>query len=194
MKRTANLGILAVLMVAGSVFAASCGGGSGGGTVPAGRTANFTPAQSPAPANSASMQKGTVSGDMFQIEIRVTDVNDFFGTAFHVLFGSSTARFVSMSSSGSFLSGAGITTDIRTAVVQAGDLEVVATRVQDQAGSVQGVDVSGSQLLLTLTFQATANTGGNTFSFESQEACTPTAPPCTPPISLTWHGGTLTAN
>ena len=71
----------------------------------------------------------------------------------------------------------------------------------DGQGQVAGVTATGSQLLMTLSFTATAPTSGNAFTFDTRstrEVTTCPAPPtaCATPGdgTFTWSGGTLVAN
>jgi hypothetical protein len=65
---------------------------------------------------------------------------------------------------------------------------------------VAGIDITGTQLLTTLNFTATAVTSNNPFTFGTaaeRVVTTCPAPPgaCSdvPDASLTWSGGTMTA-
>ena len=63
-----------------------------------------------------------------------------------------------------------------------------------------GVDPTGDDLLLTLSFDASTATAGNVFSFgvaanRLVETCATAVDPCVmvPDGMLTWSGGTMTA-
>ena len=189
---------LAILLGAALVLAPSCGGGGGGGggTTPPGRTATFTPADPTPDANSVTLQAGARSGATFVVRVVVTDVNDFFGTGFRVEFDPASVQFTGFDATASFLRSGGVTDDnlfFEVVSPEAGVLLVSATRLQNDTGTLPGVDVVGSRDLLTLSFTARANTAGNTFSIvEPREVCDPGVPVCTP-IPVTWAGGTLTA-
>lgn len=206
MKRPSSTLCLFVLL--GGLCLAACGGG--GGNVPVigpGLTAAFTPSN-PAPGvNSISMQPGTATDGMFEIEVHVTDIVDFFGAAFRIVFDSATAEFLSFDDSMSFLNASAATVNIRATVDPAdpGRVFVVAT-LQNTVGYVQGITPSAmNDTLLVLTFRATDPTAGNAFTFEtamSREVTTCAfwnmigpQPGC-PEVSatVTWNGGTMTAN
>jgi len=126
----------------------------------------------------------------------VTTITNFFGTGFRLTFNPASASFSGFSAAGSLL-GAGAGTDFQAELVAPGEVAVAATL----QGQVEGVDVAGTQLLVTLNFTATAVTSGNPFTFgiASERVVTtcPTPPAaCTnvPDASLTWSGGTLTAS
>jgi hypothetical protein len=161
--------------------------GSGGGA-----GVNITPAT--ATSGSITIQPGTISGDSFELLITATDISDFFGAAFHLTFDTGSATYDSFDASGSFLEGGGISTQYDVVESTPGDLAVAATRLQNGSGTVAGVDVSGSQTLLALTFTASALTSGNDFNMDTPrevEQCTGTPGACSM-FSATWTGGTMT--
>lgn len=192
---------LLVVLLAGwmSTVAVSCGGGGGGGggVIVPGRTATFTSADSTPAPNSVSLQSAAASGDTVTIRVTVTDVTDFFGTGFRVTYNPTTVVFVSMSSTGSFLRDGGIgaaNLNFTADASSPGILLISATRLQNATGTIDGVDVAASRELVTLTFRATANTGGNPFALpEPREVCDSDQPVCTE-IPVAWVGGTLTAS
>lgn len=161
--------------------------GGGGGV-------GFT-AASPSPAaNTISLQPGSVNGDEVTILVRATNVTDLFGTAFRVTFDGTTADFVGPDSTGSLFLGAGIQTQFSVGEVSNNEIAVVATRVQNMQGTVPGVNVSGTQTIIALTFEATGLTSGNSFTLaQPREACSSasTDDVCVP-IAVNWSGGTLT--
>jgi len=161
--------------------------GSGGGA-----GVNFTPGS--ATAGSITIQPGTISGDSFELLITATDIPDFFGAAIRLLYDPATASFDSFSSAGSFLEGGGVSTQYEVVEFPAGDLAVGATRLQNGSGTVAGVDVTGSQTLLSLSFTATDLTTGNDFSLvmpREVEQCDGSPGGCSM-FSATWAGGTMT--
>ena len=100
MKRPSHP-LLFTVVLTGLVLA-SCGGGGGnvtGGMMGSGLTAAFTPAQTMPGANSVSMSAGTALDDTFQVDVRVTDIVNFFGAAFRVTFDSASAEFLSFDDS-----------------------------------------------------------------------------------------------
>ena len=145
-----------------------------------------------APASgSISLQPGAITGTLYEVLVTVTDVNNFFGAAFRLTFDPLIATFVSSDSSASLLNGAGIMTTFDASLLQAGELAVSAFRQQDMAQSVPGVNVSGSQTLIALTFRAIGTTNGSAFSLTTpREACSPLPGPCDP-LSVSWQGGTF---
>lgn len=166
--------------------------------------ARFAPDE-PAPGpGTVSMQAGPTSNDVFEVKIMVTGVNDFFGAAFRVTYPSASVRFLSADTGDSFLCEAPVDCSdpaqaefIVDAASHPGQVVVSATRLQNEAGTVPGVDVSGSQELLSLTFQATREIAspGQPMGFaDPLEVRDSAQPPPGNEISVTWAGGTITAS
>jgi hypothetical protein len=142
-----------------------------GGTLVVGSDVLFSPLSPTPPAQSVTMQPCGVAGDIVSICIQVTQVTGFFGTGFHVVFQPASAVYVSNDSSRSFLREDGVGTFFTATIVSPGDLAVSATRLQNSAGTVQGVNVESGSLIV-LNFRATASTAGNIFSFgPPREVC-----------------------
>jgi len=190
--------ICSVALAAG--LALSCTGGGGGPLPPVGGgfAAVFTPANPSPGANTLNMGAGMAAGDLFDVEVRVTGITDFFGTAFRITYDPATVTYLNSDSTGSFLA-AGGTLRVDVAPGVAGELLVDVTLL----GQVQGVTVmpTATELLLTLSFQATGATAGNGFDFglaANRVVRTCPAPPtaCADLLdtALTWSGGTMTAN
>jgi len=201
MQRTSirSATIAAILLLSLGSFACGGGGGNAGGGGGGGMlTATFT-AGNPTPgANSVSMAAGAVTGDTFQIVINATDINSFFGTGFRVSFDDLDAEFQSFDDSGSWLLTnvpAGATTNINAAVDSANPGMVVVNATFQ--GMTAGVNLTGTQELLTLTFRALAVSGGNPFTFDGPTTrvvtvCTTMTGVCTDQV-VSWDGGTQTA-
>jgi len=190
--RTAYFALVTLL----ALGALACGGGGGGGVtpLPGPLTATFTPSNSNPGAMTISMD-GSASGANFSVRVNVTDIPDFFGTGFRVTFNPASAQFAGFTSTGSVLEGQPAT-DFQAQLQGGNEVWVDATLV----GQVQGVNVVGTQLLLTLNFRATAATANNPFGFDTAatrvvETCP--APPAgcsdVPEAQLTWSGGSLSA-
>lgn len=145
-----------------------------------------------------SMVSGGASGPAFEVQILATDINEFFGAAFHVIYNPASASFVSHDCSGTFLPTQpanefdcqvnGTTTP--------GVVIVVVTRVGQH---LPGIDAVGSRLLIALTFRATSATAGNAFEFDAAaprivKTCPAPGAACSDLAGVTWSGGTLTAN
>jgi hypothetical protein len=170
-----------------------CGGGGGGGVTPPPSTATFTPYAS-SPANlSVTMQAGEASGETFEVRIAVTGVNDFFGAGFHVLYDPADVEYVSAEDGTSFLWDGGATCDFLYQD-SGGDVAVAATRRQNQAGTIPGVNVTGTRDLVVLTFRALRSVTGSVLEFGTPREVRDSAQPAPGnAIAVTWAGGTLTA-
>jgi len=207
MKRLSSPLIFSVVLA--GLMMVGCGGGGGnvdGGMMGGGLTATFT-GDAPNPAvDSISMVAGTATGDTFQVEIRVGDIIDFFGTAFSIRFDPTTAEYQSFDDSMSLLQNMNYAPDIEIRAdldqVDSGLVTIVATLKNPAMGPIQGIDTSlePTNLLLTLTFRATNPTVGpnhNAFSVDAVRGreilICPAAGMCAPHATPTWNGGTMTA-
>ncbi len=198
MKRRSPL--LALAALAGLALV-SCG--SGGGNVPmmGGAVSPTFTENPPMGLNLITMSAGLVSGDVFQIVIRVPDIDDFYGTAFNVQWDSAATQFLSFEGS---LSPNVLQANAPNILINAGvdpNLARTVTVIATLTDFVQGLDTStqATDVVITLTFQATATTGGTLFTFDPATRFVTT---CTamdtcadiPDMMLTWNGGVLTAN
>jgi hypothetical protein len=200
MKKQHNLYRLvcvAVIMALGALMpACGGGGGGGGGNVQRPLIATFTPAD-PNPGPNTINMGGASSGANFSVRVQVTDTDDFFGAGFRVGFNTATARFVGFSSVGSLLIGQGVGTDFDAQINPNDASQVLVTATIQDNTQPAGIDVAGTQLLITLNFQATAETANNPITFEDPkdvQEC-PIAGQACNEISgaLTWSGGTMSA-
>jgi len=179
----AAVSVLTFLLIA----SAGCGGGSGGGggTVSA-ACANFAGAQAPA-AGWVVARAGTGGGCSARVvEFVVTDVSDVYAGSFTVSFDPTKVSYAGASSTGSFLTSGGVQVSVQQSGAGSGTVTVGITRL----GASTGVNVSGSQVLIRLTFApvAAGTTGltvGSAQLFGSQT-------PPQPKSGLTWSGGTFT--
>jgi hypothetical protein len=147
--------------IALAVAATACGGGGGGsgdgGTTGGPQTGSFVAADPTPPADSVSLQAGTHSGLAVNVNVVVTNVDDFFGTGFRVIYDATVAQYQSFDAAGSFLrdapfdtAGAPLQFDVDASTP--GVLSVSATRLQNAQGSATGVNVAGTRTLLVLRF------------------------------------------
>lgn len=201
MKRMTRQGGMPVILAMLALIGFGCGGGSDGGTtISTGLTATFVASDTTPDPQSITMQPSFQSGAVFHVVIRVTDVQDFFGAAFHVTYDTTKVRFDLLDSSTSFLRDGGIdpVNNLNfTFLAQSGNIAITATRVQDSSGTITGVDVPATgRDLLILEFHALAVTGsassGISFA-DPREVCDSTQPVCTP-ITVTWSGGSVLVN
>jgi hypothetical protein len=169
----------------------SCGGGGGGGGVIVTPDLDFVPDNATPAANTVSMQAGASTLTDFNVEIRVTNIDDFFGAAFHVKFNPAVATFDTASTTGSVLGNPPPQFDV--ADLGGGELAVVASL----QGAVAGIP-NATGLLVTLHFASIAETTNSAFTFtptasRSVQVC-PTAGGACSEVqgSLSWSGGKLT--
>ncbi|MDH3784530.1 MAG: cohesin domain-containing protein [Acidobacteriota bacterium] len=186
------LGILLTLTTA-------CGGGGGGGgaVIPPGLVAAFAGGNPTPGAMTINMTSGPSNGSTFSILVNVTGIPDFFGAAFRVTFNGATASLAGSSAAGSFIDVGGATVNFNAVESTPGTVLVNATR----QGMVAGVSPAATDLLITLTFNADAATGGNVFTFgtaaDREVRTCATANGVCPALNdnmLTWSGGTMVAN
>jgi hypothetical protein len=189
-----------LLLASGLTLSPGCSSDDDGGTViDTVLTATFVPSDATPDPQSVTLQPAGESGAVFSVVVRVTDVADFFGAAFHVTFDTSKVRFTTLDTTTSFLRDGGIDpANLNfTFVNQTGELVLTATRVQDPGGTIPGIDVPASgRDLLRLNFIAVAATGSTSsgISFaDPRQVCDSTQPVCVP-IAVTWSGGSVLAN
>ena len=150
---------LGLIALAGTLTA--CGGGGGGnndgGTTGGPQTGSFVAADPTPPADSVSLQAGTHSGLAVNVNVAVTNVDDFFGTGFRVIYDATVAQYQSFDSASSFLrdapfntAGAPLQFDVDASTP--GILSISATRLQNAQGTATGVNVAGTRTLLILRF------------------------------------------
>lgn len=149
-------------VVLGLLVGLACGGGGGGGPTgppPPPPGINFTP-ESAASAESLHLQQGPETGaERLFLQVRVNQVDDFYGVAFDLEFPSNLLRWIGVEE-GSFL---GNNTSLEVAEAGPGLLVVGHTRLGSQPGQ------DGSGILMTLEFAAVGN-GSGEFSFENEQA------------------------
>ncbi len=156
-------------------------------------SATFSASSSSPPSGSVVLAPGAAAGDTFAVRVAVTGVSDCFGAAFHVLYDPAVAEYVSADDSGSLLREGGASTSFLYGG-SPGNLAVSATRLQNQEGTVTGVNVPGTADLLVLTFRAKASVTASPFAFgDPKEVRDSSQPPPGHAISVIWEGGSLTA-
>jgi hypothetical protein len=145
------------LAVAGTACGGGGGGSSDGGTTGGPQTGTFVAADPTPPADSVTLQAGTHSGLVVNVLVSVTDVDDFFGTGFRVLYDATVAQYQTFDASTSFLrdapfNTAGAPLQFQVDASTPGVLSVSATRLQNAQGTATGVNVAGTRTLLSLQF------------------------------------------
>jgi hypothetical protein len=180
------LSLKALLLVVTSVaLAPACGGGDGGTMAPA-LCLSFTGAQPPAPGRVAARAGSGGSCAARSVELVVTDVSDVFSGSFTVTFDPARVSFGGASAAGSLLAAGGTQVNVVQTNAQPGSVTIGIGRI----GSSTGVNVTGSQVLVRLTFapvsagtSALGLTGGQLFGSQT---------PPQPKSGLTFTGGTFT--
>jgi hypothetical protein len=104
-----------------------------------------------------SLQAGTKSGLVLNVLVRVTGVDDFFGTGFRVIYDPTVAQYQTFDASTSFLRDApfdtaGAPLHFEVDAGTPGVLSISATRLQNAQGTASGVNVAGTRTLLSLQF------------------------------------------
>jgi hypothetical protein len=208
MKRMRAVWMLAALSL--GVLTVSCGGG-GDALIISELVAIFT--ADPASVGSRiSLEAGDSSGDVFEVEIHASDIDDLYGVAFTLLYDPAESTYLDIcEAQGSILlSNPGTTNGCDNTLVDGearfeaklengvpGVLNVLATK----EGQVGGVDADPpNTLVLTLTFQADGAipAPGVPYGYEggpSSEVQTcpqDTQLPCSI-ATVAWDGGRLVA-
>lgn len=197
-RKTSWLAALSSLLLVG-ILPTACGGGGGDPIAPPGLAVTWTPANASPAAMTISMGAATTSAANFTMPVQVTGITDFFGAAFRVNFDSSTAAFAGYSATGSVIDDGTATVLIAAVLGAPGEVLINATRQQGAGGAyVPGVDIAGTETLITLSFRATqATQQPNDFTFSNHEVqtCNDATETCSavPDAELTWSGGSMQA-
>lgn len=144
--------------------ALACGGGGGGGgggptNPPAPPGVSFSASKAPTKGSCFLKQGPQTSSAKLFLEVRVNDVDDWYGVAFDLSYPTNLLSYVRVTEGG-FPGGS---TALEVTEVAGGRLIVGHTRL----GNATGRD--GSGLLMTLEFNAGAN-GSAAFGFDNEQA------------------------
>ena len=176
---------VAVPVLIGVLLAsAGCGGGDGGGATAA-PCLSFVGAQAPAAGKVVARLAAGGSCAARAVEIVVTDVSDVFGAQFTVTFDPTQVSYAGASSTGSILASGGA----QVSVQQDGTGGNVAVGIS-RIGVNTGVNVTGSQVLIRLTFAPVA-VGTSSLAVSNAQLFGSQTPP-QPKPGLTWSGGSFT--
>jgi hypothetical protein len=157
----------------------ACGGGGGGGggpTAPPPPAKGFVFTPGAGTTGITLTQGAATTATTLVLEVRATSVNDLYGVAFNLQYPNSVLRYV-RATAGSFLTGA----SLQVVEAPAGTVVVGLSKL----GAVSGN--SGSGVLLTLEFEATA-TGTGAFVFSRNTAIDSSAQTLS---DLSWSAGTV---
>jgi hypothetical protein len=168
-------------------------------------TATFWPgAPDPGPM-SIVLRPGVHIDERFDVKVAATGIPDLGGVVMAIRFDSEYVEFVQASSEGSPLRTATDETTYHEAIhLHPSDPDVLTItmyRIQNQAGTLPPASITWTDDLLNVRFRARKATSGTPFEiFPESRACDfAGAPPgepsdCTPPLGVTWSGGTASAN
>ncbi|MCP3978191.1 MAG: hypothetical protein GY716_02510 [bacterium] len=202
MNRPLRLASVASILVC-LCLALACGGGGGDRDTPpiTDLALSFVPSAPTPGTMTISMSDSSIAGDVLDLDILVTDIDDFFGAGFRVYFDDTALTYNGFASSGSLIlvCGAGCT-DFRAELAAPGEIFVTATT----QGPQPGVPASATpEFLIQLTFTAeldqdsstaiSFDTPGTPAMFRTVETC-PTATGVCDTVDdgdLTWAGGTV---
>jgi hypothetical protein len=182
---TTVMGLLVVVCLT------ACGGSGGGDPAevvsdPSSTIVASYEADSPAgTANTVFTSEWDAARNYATVNVLISDTNDVYGASFDVVYDSDLADYVEYASGG-LLERDGNNPFYQVQEVAAGRLVVVATR----SGDVPGVDVSGSETLIRLTFRL-EETGSGRIDFENANISNDV--PQNLPIQE-WAGGTLSGS
>lgn len=166
----------AATVLASSLIALACDGGSGSPTAPAPPPAaggvRFSAA---APGDAAIALRGVATGASLEVEVYAVGVDDLYGLSFELRFPANLLRYESH--------GGGAFPNLEIRETAAGQLLVGATHL----GAVAGL--SGGGTVLVVRFTAVAN-GSGPFDFAAEEAFDGFGDR----LALDWHGGTVSVD
>ena len=177
----------AVSMLTAVLFVSTgCGGGDGGGGATAAPCLSFVGNQAPATGRVVTRLAAGGSCAARAVEIVVTDVADVFGAQFTLTFDATKVSYAGATSSGSFLTSGGAQVSVQEDSTGSGTVSVGISRI----GVSSGVNVSGSQVLIRLTFAPLA-VGTSSLALSNAILFGSQTPP-QPKPGLTWSGGSFT--
>jgi len=173
--------IVRILLLIALIVTPACSGSGGGSSL----CVSFVGLAAPA-APSVSTQSGSSPCGMVVVQFYVTDVDDLFGAAFDVDYDPAEVSYVasSLSTGGSILGSGGATITALADGSTAGKVVVGVSRTNP----AMAIDVSGTQLLCSLTFQRVGTTGTSALTFSNERLFDDSMPPLEIP-SVGWAGG-----
>lgn len=177
----------ALLLPAVLLLGQACGGGGGGGGASQ-LCIDFTPARAAESGTVSSQLSEDSSCQLAEIEIVATDIDDVFAFKSVVDYDPDVAVFLGFSLVGSALESDGGDVTVVVEEETFGELTIGATRI----ASTDGVNISGTQVLIKLAFARFAVAGSSgAFELDSQCLLSGGTPPTV--LSNTCTGGTLVA-
>ena len=176
--RAAGVGTIVV-----AILLAGCSTNEESADVLTGPCLDFAPSASPTSASVVARKGAGSTCDLLEIDFVITDVQDVSSVSFDVSYDHGVASLQDVSQDGSFL-GSGLNIQLLTENVAKGELQVGAGRID-----LTGVDATGTQHVLTLTFQRVASSGSGSLTVSNGVILGSGNPPV-PKSGITWGGGT----
>ncbi len=185
--------LLPASLVLAALALAGCSGTST--TIAPEPTAVFVPDADPAPEGSVTLRPGTVDGRYFDVRVSARGIEDLFGAAFRIAFDTDEIYFAGYDASGSVLAEEGVTVVCEVdSTSEPGIVKVGISRLQNDEGTVPGVDVTEDADLLVIRLLAASDAAGARIDFVADycELTDSSQPPPGNSIPATWAGGSVT--
>jgi hypothetical protein len=175
--------LMTLLLVTALAFAHGCSDDGGGDDAPGVGCLSFSGETGPADGTVNAAESGG-SCSTVEIELTITTVTDLFSVSFSAVYDPALVDLVGVSTTGSILASDG--TNLNVLVTQMDDQVAIGITRQGSTG----IDVTGSQLLLTLEFSRAAPAGAGMLTFEGESVLGSETPPQVKP-GILWSGGSL---
>ncbi len=181
MSRSCGRALAAVALLAATLFVSACGS-SGSGTVDPPIQGSFLPERSTPEPASVSLAQSAAFNDLVTVQARVTDVAGLYGAAFYLIVDPAIVTFVGHAP-GQVLEAGGQSPVYLVDASQPGVVVVSASRL----GAVPAVDVTGTGILLSLTFRV-VDVGTGSVAFQGAALYGDQLQP-QPMPGIQWYGG-----
>lgn len=183
-----GLAFLATLVLA------SCS--DSGTKVPPPETAVFVP-DVPSPADeTVTLQPGAVNQLYFDVRVSAKGLHDVFGAAFWIRYDTTKVVYAGYDAAGSLLAGDGAEVQVLAdAATSPGTVKIGIGRVQNDVGTVPGVDVTDAADLIVIHLLAFTGVSDVAIEFVADHSelrdSKITDPPGGQRIDATWAGGSV---
>ena len=151
-------------------------------------TIDFVPSSAPTAGSVTVRSVSGPVGDLHIIAIEATDISNVFAAAFTLQVDPTVALYRGFDSSMSFLSSDGATIQAIVQETSSGVITVGLTRVASN-----GINITGTQELLQLTFARASSGGTGVLGFAANTLQDDQTPPQTIP-GISWSGGNYVVN
>ncbi len=183
-----NMKYIPIFILVLMISAISCGGGSGsgssGGVAPPSIVASFSADKSTPDAMDVTLQRKSLSGESFTVDVIVTDVNGIYSAAFDLVYDGSILDYINYTE-GDLLNGDGASTTFQIAE-QSGRLVIGASRL-NPAPEINAV---GDKVLMSIAFRV-RTTGSTSVTFENYALLNSSL---TAIQGVEWFGGTASGS